>query len=74
MHRTIASLKKTCRKQGISFWHYLQDRVIGVGAIPPLPAWFSVFGYSITTCWLRFTQSAKKERTNWRWRFRIYRV
>ena len=34
---TFASLKKTCRKQGISFWHYLQDRVMGMGAIPPLP-------------------------------------
>jgi len=24
---TFASLKKTCRKQGISFWQYLQDRL-----------------------------------------------
>ncbi|MCZ6803380.1 MAG: transposase [Proteobacteria bacterium] len=34
---TFASLKKTCRKQGISFWHYLLDRLSGTGAIPPLP-------------------------------------
>ncbi len=24
---TFASLKKTCRKQGVSFWEYLKDRV-----------------------------------------------
>jgi len=35
---TFASLKKTCRKHGISFWQYLQDRVFGIGGIPPLPA------------------------------------
>jgi hypothetical protein len=34
---TFASLKKTCRKHGISFWQYLQDRVLGTGHIPPLP-------------------------------------
>ncbi len=34
---TFASLKKTCRKQGISFWHYLLDRLSGTGGIPPLP-------------------------------------
>lgn len=33
---TFASLKKTCRKNGISFWEYLQDRLRGVGWIPPL--------------------------------------
>jgi hypothetical protein len=33
---TFASLKKTCRKNGISFWEYLQDRLRGVGRIPPL--------------------------------------
>jgi hypothetical protein len=33
---TFASLKKTCRKNGISFWEYLQDRIRGVGRIPPL--------------------------------------
>jgi len=33
---TFASLKKTCRKHGISFWKYLQDRVSLTNAIPPL--------------------------------------
>ena len=33
---TFASLKKTCRKHGISFWRYLQDRLCGTGLIPPL--------------------------------------
>ena len=35
---TFASLKKTCRKLGISFWSYLNDRVRGEGYIPTLPA------------------------------------
>jgi hypothetical protein len=34
---TFASLKKTCRKQGISFWLFLFDRVSRTNAIPPLP-------------------------------------
>lgn len=34
---TFTSLKKTCRKLGISFWQYLHDRVAQVNAIPPLP-------------------------------------
>jgi hypothetical protein len=34
---TFASLKKTCRKQGISFWAYLNDRISRTHAIPPLP-------------------------------------
>ena len=34
---TFASLKKTCRKLGISFWLYLLDRVSLTNAIPPLP-------------------------------------
>jgi hypothetical protein len=33
---TFASLKKTCRKLGIRFWEYLQDRVAGLGKIPRL--------------------------------------
>jgi len=33
---TFASLKKTCRKHGLSFWEYLQDRVSGRNAIPSL--------------------------------------
>ena len=34
---TFASLKKTCRKLGISFWDYLSDRVSGSNNIPPIP-------------------------------------
>jgi len=33
---TFASLKKTCRKLGLRFWDYLQDRVGGLGQIPRL--------------------------------------
>ncbi len=33
---TFASLKKTCRKHGLSFWRYLKDRLCGTGLIPPL--------------------------------------
>jgi hypothetical protein len=31
---TFASLKKTCRKLGIRFWDYLQDRLVGLGKLP----------------------------------------
>jgi hypothetical protein len=34
---TFTSLKKTCRKLGVSFWHYLLDRISGTGNILPLP-------------------------------------
>jgi len=34
---TFASLKKTCPKHKISFWHYLKDRLLGANKIPPLP-------------------------------------
>jgi Transposase IS66 family len=33
---TFASLKKTCRRLGVNFWEYLQDRVRGLGEIPRL--------------------------------------
>ncbi len=33
---TFASLKKTCRKLGVSFWDYILDRNSGIGDIPPL--------------------------------------
>ena len=36
---TLASLKKTCRKLGIRFWDYLQDRVRGLGRMPRLAEW-----------------------------------
>jgi len=35
---TFISLKKTCRKLGVSFWRYLQDRIIDQFIIPPLPS------------------------------------
>jgi hypothetical protein len=34
---TFASLKKTCRKLGIGFWRFLEDRVSGKNLIPSLP-------------------------------------
>ena len=34
---TFASLKKTCLKHEVSFWHYLKDRLLGENNIPPLP-------------------------------------
>jgi len=33
---TFTSLKKTCRKLGVSFWQYLKDRIEGIGVIPDL--------------------------------------
>jgi hypothetical protein len=37
---TFASLKKTCRKLGVSFWQYLADRHHD-NSIPPLPVMLS---------------------------------
>jgi hypothetical protein len=34
---TFISLKKTCRKLGVSFWDYLIDRIAQTGRIPFLP-------------------------------------
>jgi Transposase IS66 family len=34
---TFTSLKKTCRKLGLSFWQYLKDRIEHIGLIPDLP-------------------------------------
>jgi hypothetical protein len=33
---TFLSLKKTCRKLGLSFWQFLKDRLSGAATIPPL--------------------------------------
>jgi hypothetical protein len=33
---TFCSLKKTCRKLGVSFWQYLQDRLLGRGQVARL--------------------------------------
>jgi len=35
---TFISLKKTCRKLGVSFWDYLNDRLAQTDRIPFLPA------------------------------------
>jgi hypothetical protein len=35
---TFATLKKTCRKLGISFWEYLTDRLCRLNQIAPLPS------------------------------------
>jgi hypothetical protein len=35
---TFISLKKTCRKLGLSFWDYLNDRIAQANRIPFLPA------------------------------------
>jgi len=35
---TVISLKKTCRKLGVSFWRYLQDRIRAAQEILALPA------------------------------------
>ncbi len=34
---TFVSLKKTCRRLGVSFWRYLQDRIRGLHEILALP-------------------------------------
>jgi hypothetical protein len=34
---TFTSLKKTCRKLGLSFWGYLKDRIENANLIPQLP-------------------------------------
>ena len=36
---TFASLKKTCRKHGLSFWDYLNERLRGSTRFPPLAQW-----------------------------------
>jgi hypothetical protein len=33
---TFLSLKTTCRKLGVTFWRYLQDRIHGLHDVPPL--------------------------------------
>ena len=33
---TFLSLKTTCRKLGVTFWRYLQDRIHGENTVPPL--------------------------------------
>ena len=45
---TFTSLKKTCRKHGISFWKYLKDRVSGKNLIPPLTEYMRQAAHSGT--------------------------
>ena len=47
---TFLSLKKTCRKLGISFWQYLLDRIQGDQAIPPLPVLIRQRANSLAGC------------------------
>lgn len=47
---TFASLKKTCRRLGVNFWAYLQDRVRGLGQIPPLATLIRQKGEELRTC------------------------
>jgi len=35
---TFTSLKKTCRKLGVSFWQYFKDRIENIGLISDLPS------------------------------------
>ena len=46
---TFASLKKTCRKLGVNFWCYLQDRVRGLGKVACLAALIRQRAASVAT-------------------------
>ncbi|HWU36937.1 MAG TPA: transposase [Candidatus Acidoferrum sp.] len=47
---SFASLKKTCRRLGVNFWAYLQDRVRGLGRIPPLATLIRQKGEELRPC------------------------
>lgn len=47
---TFTSLKKTCRKLGVSFWQYLKDRVGDLGNIDPLATTIRERSRKIETC------------------------
>jgi hypothetical protein len=47
---SFASLKKTCRRLGVNFWAYLQDRVRGLDQIPPLAALIRRKGEELRPC------------------------
>jgi hypothetical protein len=47
---SFASLKKTCRRLGVNFWAYLQDRVRGLGQIPPLATLIRQKGGELRPC------------------------
>src|SRR4051794_17181831 len=46
----FASLKKTCRRLGVNFWAYLQDRVRGLGRIPSLATLIRQKGDELRAC------------------------
>ena len=45
---TFVGDQKTCRKLGISFWHFLVSRLRGDGQIPPLPEVIRAKALSVT--------------------------
>lgn len=45
---TFVGLKKTCRKLGLSFWHFLISRLRGDGQVPPLPEVIRVKALAVT--------------------------
>jgi len=45
---TFVGLKKTCRKLGISFWHFLISRLRGDGQIPPLAEVIRARAYALS--------------------------
>jgi len=47
---TFASLKKTCRKLGVSFWKYLTDRIRGEHRIPELPSIMAARAPALNPC------------------------
>jgi Transposase IS66 family len=47
---SFASLKKTCRRLGVNFWAYLQDRVRGLGQIPLLATLIRQKGEELSAC------------------------
>jgi Transposase IS66 family len=47
---SFASLKKTCRRLGVNFWAYLQDRVRGLGQIPWLATLIRQKGEELRPC------------------------
>jgi len=47
---SFASLKKTCRRLGVNFWEYLQDRVRGLGRLPSLATLIRQKGAELRVC------------------------
>ncbi len=66
---TFASLKKTCRKQGISFWKYLNDRTSKTNHIPSMLTLFRMrpVDYEKLLNLLALGQSKIKYRHQYSW-------